>query len=340
MSPESWPLKTIDLVKEPLSDVTSTDLVAVTINEVSTDSKENEEREPLTDLSRYSCLNTVLRVTSIVGKIAKNWALKTSKKLSKPITTRDILKYDSDSEVTSSDIELSEQIFVKQEQRNSMLSVVQKRFANMKAFSDGNDIILRIIRHESLLQNAQLPYDTKNPIFIPENSELVQLIVQKIHAENAHRTYTCTGASKILASQSKQSIQKIHQELHDLQKISRTTITCSKHITFAQGQEMSTLLARIEAILNTRPLTKINDEAKGWTSSEKWMQAVMQKKELELVVIMDTNRKMCLGACEIDVECVGTYGTVFIDGTGAVNPKECADCAERARGLGRRIEKV
>lgn len=134
------------------------------------------------DLTRFSHLNRVLRVICMIAKGLNNWARLTRKNRASHITLPQLSKFSKESEITSNDMQLAEQVVISQEQSGESFVEIQKRFHDKMLKIDENGII----RHESRLQNAAIPTDTKSPIYIPPKSELVRLIVQQIHGDNAH----------------------------------------------------------------------------------------------------------------------------------------------------------
>ncbi|EYB96025.1 hypothetical protein Y032_0154g2997 [Ancylostoma ceylanicum] len=177
--PETWPLKPIDYVEE----VTTTDEGVEIVSTALVSNNENQTRhEKLVNLSRFCKLDKALRATALVGKIAKKWAISTKEKRASTIRLETTQKLDASEEITSTDMEWAEQFLICQEQNHLKLEELQRRFHDKKIICDTNGIL----RHESRLQNAYMPFDTKSPIFIPKESDLVRLILVKIHEDNAH----------------------------------------------------------------------------------------------------------------------------------------------------------
>lgn len=99
--PNTWPLKEIDAVKEAIN--TGAGPRVVSAPAIVDDYAEIREK-PM-DLARFSKLDEALRTTALVGKIAKLWTLSTDKRRSTSIDLRVINKFDSDKEITSTDVE-------------------------------------------------------------------------------------------------------------------------------------------------------------------------------------------------------------------------------------------
>ncbi|KAK6735736.1 hypothetical protein RB195_018771 [Necator americanus] len=176
-SSSTWPLRSIDTITEVAN---TKEECAISINVIAKVQKKT--RNDLMDLTRFSTLKKALRTMATVGKVLKQWSLSTEKGRSTVISPKKVHDFDSGNEITSSDMELAEEILIATEQSHYTLEDLTKQFPDKKVIQDQRGII----RHESRLQNAYLPLDTKSPIFIPKESELVRLILLKIHNENAH----------------------------------------------------------------------------------------------------------------------------------------------------------
>ncbi|KAK6764625.1 hypothetical protein RB195_024809 [Necator americanus] len=113
-------------------------------------------------------------------------------------------------------MEISEKLILAAIHENINVQKLQKRFPNQKIIRDEKGII----RYKSRIQNTNLPYDTKMPIFIPNYSELARLIIHDLHYENAH----CGKEQTALARQR----FWIPQPSRVIKKYLRTCITCKK----------------------------------------------------------------------------------------------------------------
>ncbi|KAK6729049.1 hypothetical protein RB195_006229 [Necator americanus] len=175
----TWPLRPIDTITEVAN---TKEERAISINVIAKVQKKTWN--DLVDLTRFSTLKKALRTMATVGKVLKQWSLSTEKGRSTVISPKKVHDFDNIIiiEITSSDMELAEEILIATEQSHYTLEDLTKQFPDKKVIQDQRGII----RHESRLQNAYLPLDTKSPIFIPKESELVRLILLKIHNENAH----------------------------------------------------------------------------------------------------------------------------------------------------------
>ncbi|VDL65790.1 unnamed protein product, partial [Nippostrongylus brasiliensis] len=176
-NPDSWPLKSIDCVSKTEED----EIMEISSQTVITSAKTPLSKPQIIDLSRFSNLKKALRVVSLIGKLLKTWVSQTNKKRVTDVPLNIVEKFSSTEEITSQDIEISEKIILRQEQGDTDIQELQKRFRDKKIIRDP----CGIIRHESRLQNAAIPYDAKSPIFIPQNSELVRLLLQQVHKNNA-----------------------------------------------------------------------------------------------------------------------------------------------------------
>ncbi|KAK6764826.1 hypothetical protein RB195_024956 [Necator americanus] len=170
-------LRSIDTITE---EANTKEECAISINVIAEVQKKT--RNDLMDLTRFSTLKKALRTMATVGKVLKQWSLSTEKGRSTVISPKKVHDFDSGNEITSSDMVLAEEILIATEQSHYTLEDLTKQFPDKKVIQEQRGII----RHESRLQNAYLPLDTKSPIFIPKESELVQLILLKVRKENAH----------------------------------------------------------------------------------------------------------------------------------------------------------
>ncbi|KHJ88515.1 integrase core domain protein [Oesophagostomum dentatum] len=177
-NPNKWPIKSLDNI--PYEEETEQNNVETSV-QVQKES-ENKDDEKLADLTRFSKMNVLLRVIARVGKVAQKWARRTSVKFVQPITLINVSQFNSDSEISAADMDLAEKILLADEHKHIDLKVLKKRFHEKSVEKDEHGII----RHYSRLQNAFIPQDARSPIYIPHDSELSRLIIQKIHAENGH----------------------------------------------------------------------------------------------------------------------------------------------------------
>ncbi|KHJ92975.1 integrase core domain protein [Oesophagostomum dentatum] len=173
----SSPLRSIETLTNVIDTEEADIIISTTI-----DALNNEIHDNLIDLTRFSKFDTVLRVIAIIGKTVHNWVSRINTKRSRPIQLKGAGKFDSKPGTSADDIIAAEQILFWNVHKNIDLSTVQKRFRDKKIIRDDKGII----RHFSRLQNASIPYDAKSPIYVPEESELARLIVQKIHTSNGH----------------------------------------------------------------------------------------------------------------------------------------------------------
>ncbi|EYC34951.1 hypothetical protein Y032_1242g3778, partial [Ancylostoma ceylanicum] len=174
----TWPIKSINAIQIPEEDE-SVSIIPAMNAEIA---DEDNVHQCIFQLARYAHLNKALRVTATVGKLLHKWVVRTNEHRQRNIALSIISKFDLSSEILSSDIETSEEILLVQEQQHWSISELQNRYHNKNVVRDEKGIL----RHESRLQNAAIPFDTKSPIFIPHESGLTRLILQKIHLDNAH----------------------------------------------------------------------------------------------------------------------------------------------------------
>ncbi|EYB90297.1 hypothetical protein Y032_0221g2541 [Ancylostoma ceylanicum] len=175
-NPAIWPIKSIDATRGETEEID----IIVASNVQTPD--ETKKQESLIDLARFSKMDNALRVAARVGKTAYIWTQKANATKSLPIQLKNTFEFECTPEISASDISLAEKLLIIQEHRNIDVVALQRRYREKHVERDEQGII----RHKSRLQNAAIPHDTKSPIFIPHDSELSRLIMQKAHVENGH----------------------------------------------------------------------------------------------------------------------------------------------------------
>ncbi|KHJ96564.1 hypothetical protein OESDEN_03473 [Oesophagostomum dentatum] len=172
----------------PLSEVRENDEISDesaqpavrTVNPVINETDENETL--FIEFSRFSKWTTALRTVSRVGKLAHKWVNVVNNQRDTQIRIQNVSKFSTDQNITSEDVKHSEIILLSQQHKHLSLSDLQKRFPHKQVVRDENGVI----RYQSRLQNANLCYDTKCPIFIDNASDLARLILLDIHRKNSH----------------------------------------------------------------------------------------------------------------------------------------------------------
>ncbi|EYC15188.1 hypothetical protein Y032_0037g3370 [Ancylostoma ceylanicum] len=177
VDPKNWPLKVITAASAGTDDDYSAETQAYVT--VSPPADSNDE-EKFINLSHFSKYTKVLRTMATIGKLSNRWTRKCQFYSEEKFAT--IKEFDTQNEITAHDINHGERLLIASIHRSTSLQELQKRFHNMKIIQDEYGII----RHESRIQNAVLPHDTKSPIYIPNPSDLARLILTHIHYNNAH----------------------------------------------------------------------------------------------------------------------------------------------------------
>ncbi|VDM71970.1 unnamed protein product, partial [Strongylus vulgaris] len=176
----TWPIKHISWLEQDRQldncEITVQAVIAPVIAE------REENANILIDLTHFSKLNRALRTLAFVAKLIINWAKATNKNRNTNISIALEDHFTNSHEIIAEDISASETLILAQEHKNFQVDELQKRFTNQKILRDGNGLI----RYESRITNALLPYDTKFPIFLPNQSEATRLIITNIHEQNAH----------------------------------------------------------------------------------------------------------------------------------------------------------
>ncbi|KAK6764978.1 hypothetical protein RB195_025059 [Necator americanus] len=227
-----WPIKSINT----LSDVHENDEIKTMVTTtLKVTTSENKQQEQLIDLKRFSKIDNVLRVLAKIAKTMKNWVAKTNQNRSSPIKVSEVDKFDNVFEITASDMVNAERFLISHEHRSINLDALKKRFHDKLIIRDEDGII----RHHSRLQNASIPYDTKSPIYIPEDSELSRLIVQDIHIKTGHsgKEHTLSIArQRFWISRPSYVFKKFLKGCVICKKIPRSSLRSTDHASTTKGQ--------------------------------------------------------------------------------------------------------
>ena len=129
--------------------------------------------ENVIDVSKYSDAEKLYRITAFVMRFINNLCVKSKQRpgilLLKNLSAKEISK--------------AEQLWIKECQRHIQGT---RNYVNLqrklKLFEDHNGII----RCRGRLANAELPYDTKYPIFLPREKYLAVLMVRAAHERVFH----------------------------------------------------------------------------------------------------------------------------------------------------------
>uniref|UniRef100_A0A1I7XJM3 Integrase catalytic domain-containing protein n=1 Tax=Heterorhabditis bacteriophora TaxID=37862 RepID=A0A1I7XJM3_HETBA len=118
-----------------------------------------------------------------------------------------------------------------------------------------------LIRMKSRLEHAQLPFDAKNPLFLPRYSQLVRLIINEIHVENGH-----CGLNHIL------SLIRLRfwipKPTTIIKRHIRTCATCKKEQGLPFSMPTMAPLSR-DRVVCSKPFENVGCDYMGpWTSKE------------------------------------------------------------------------
>ncbi|KAK6761390.1 hypothetical protein RB195_022449 [Necator americanus] len=136
----------------------------------------------LSRLSRFSSLTKALRTFATFAELLVRWVERCNVERNAHIMLRSIAEFESAKEISAANLRLSGKFILAEIHKNISITGLSTRFQSQKFIRDN----FEIIRFESRIQNAILPYDTKNPIYIPNYSDLARLIIQLFHIKNAH----------------------------------------------------------------------------------------------------------------------------------------------------------
>ncbi|XGW27542.1 hypothetical protein V3C99_007836 [Haemonchus contortus] len=140
------------------------------------------EHIPIVDLTRFRHYSQALRTLARAMKALAQWTLKLSAHSSRQINATVIGQFAPDHNITADEIRRCEAIVLHNETKNTNFNELQSKRRDKTLFYDENNLI----RVKSRLNNAAFPRDTKEPLYVPNNSELVRLIVNEIHVTNMH----------------------------------------------------------------------------------------------------------------------------------------------------------
>uniref|UniRef100_A0A7I4Z4F9 Reverse transcriptase domain-containing protein n=1 Tax=Haemonchus contortus TaxID=6289 RepID=A0A7I4Z4F9_HAECO len=140
------------------------------------------EHIPIVDLTRFRHYSQALRTLARAMKALAQWTLKLSAHSSRQINATVIGQFIPDHNITADEIRRCEAIVLHDETKNTNFNELQSKYKDKTLFYDENNLI----RVKSRLNNAAFPRDTKEPLYVPNNSELVLLIINEIYVTNMH----------------------------------------------------------------------------------------------------------------------------------------------------------
>ena len=169
-----------------------------------------EVEEPILDPKNYSSFNRLTRVVSWVKRFINNCRKKTTK------STYLLPKELDEAKLVISHIAQSQFVEEIDCLKNRKPVSNKSRLVSLKPFVDDNGII----RVGGRLKNANIPYNAKHQIILP-NNHISQLIIQKLHIENGHG-----GTNQLLADT--RQIYWILNGRVAVKKVIRSCIQCQK----------------------------------------------------------------------------------------------------------------
>ena len=129
------------------------------------------------DITRYSTLVHLLRVTARVINFARKWRKR--KVYSETFTAKDIVEARNVLlKATQHKIYRQEISYLKNKDKSRQPAIIRQ----LDLYLDDEDII----RCRGRLQYTDLPHDTKFPILIPKDNYLTTLIVHSMHKQVMH----------------------------------------------------------------------------------------------------------------------------------------------------------
>ncbi|VDO30320.1 unnamed protein product [Haemonchus placei] len=148
---------------------------------LATEVEEKDKVENSVDLQRFSSLRKT-RHTAYVANFIKRLAERMIKIKGRNLQLSSVSQFDTYPHITAKDIELAEKMIFMHENKGISLKELQTR-NNTFLYIKNNK---QIIRCAPRLENAHLPYDARNPIYLPVHSEPLRLMLTDIYKNNAH----------------------------------------------------------------------------------------------------------------------------------------------------------
>ncbi|KAK6013267.1 Pao retrotransposon peptidase [Ostertagia ostertagi] len=134
------------------------------------------------DTSRFRYYSRALCTLARAMKALSCWIARVNARNNRTIALPLLQRFLPDNEITSSELKAAEQLILHEQISDIDINELRSRYKDKNLFLDENGLI----RANSRLTNAALPRDTKEPIFIPKESDLIRLIVNELHETNMH----------------------------------------------------------------------------------------------------------------------------------------------------------
>ncbi|KAK6763152.1 hypothetical protein RB195_023747 [Necator americanus] len=178
LEPSSWELRSIDTLngKEIMEEMETFENPYVEECE----SNNDNANSMFVDLSRFLRFNTALQTVSRVAKVLHKWINRCNTTRLTSIAISTVSRFDS--VIDCEEMRLNEKLIIASFHKNANMKKVQKRFRNQTIVNEENGIT----RYKSRIRNANLPLDTKMPIYIDNDSDFARLIIIDLNCNNAH----------------------------------------------------------------------------------------------------------------------------------------------------------
>ena len=163
MDEEHWPKR--NLPKEPSIDCIK-EMKPTTAVNMLVQSENHYQISKVIDCNRFSSYTRLLRVTAIVFRFIKN--------------CRERVK--NFNALTAQDLERAETCWIKDVQS----TITEEKLGDLKKHLGNTKDKKGIIRCYGRLNNSSLPIETKNPVLLPKNHYLTQLIIWDCHCRVLH----------------------------------------------------------------------------------------------------------------------------------------------------------
>ena len=196
------------------------------------DIKENPNILNIIELTKYSTLTRVVRITALLVLFARKW--KTPEAYNDNIlTTKEILEARNLLLKATQQITYQKEIsYLKNGDKFKEPAIVRQ----LNLYLDDEDLL----RCRGRLQYTDLPHDTKFPILMPKDNYLTSLIVQSMHKTVMHGG-VCETLTQLRQTywipQGRQLVKRIISKC--MQKNLRTTISICTYTTSTQTESSS-----------------------------------------------------------------------------------------------------
>lgn len=203
----------------------------------------NETPEPLLGSEKFSSYQRKVRVISLVAKAIQTWVNKVNKTRDSPIRLATVTRFDPSPAIGAKDIAEAELLLIRQAQNQLNMEELHKRHRDYRFFQDHEGII----RCQTRLNKAELPYDTVHPIFLPRKTDWLPAFLRELHLKLAHSQhgqlavalrarYLIPKVGKLIKEAATscvtcRKVQGLPLGAPDMQALQKDRVTCTRAFT-------------------------------------------------------------------------------------------------------------